>query len=237
MPFTILYIEDRRPDWNRLNESIVAHNATRVDPDFSIVRAETPEAAKPMLDLQYDAVIADVYFPASVKGRRVDRLADIVRLVREADGARGGRPTPIIAYTGEGRSVLQACLNVASELYDIWDKNTARPEYVVWRLTRLAREVSRDRPDALLQRLVRQMPEGASWHKQVQEMAMRYDAGWTERDQVASAGGAIVAVGQAFGLSAPVESMWDEIINWDPFVRAASASARGHARHLINVFG
>jgi len=120
---------------------------------------------------------------------------------------------------------------------DIWDKNTTSPKYVTWRLSNLALEVSRIRPDACLQRLIRTMRNGADWHENVKDMTIDYDSAWTEYDQIDRAGKAIRRISQDYyGTFEICDKMWEVMKVSDAIARSLSRKVRGHARHAINVF-
>jgi len=262
MSFAILYVEDREKDWYKVAKAVEQFNARlsseraihekvrnvetgeHLSPKLSgekllIERARNPEELREMLDLRFDVILADVRFKemvGDVQGE-ADRLNDIVRYVESWKKAQPeDRQLPIIAYTGTGKETLRRCLELKEKLYDIWDKNTASPDYVAWRLSRLAVDVARLRPDAKMQYILQQMDSGAQWHEHMIDMAKRYDAGWTERDQVERAGHAISGIAHQLGVWEQCDEMWSIMKKWEWLGRAASRGVRGHARHVINVF-
>lgn len=243
MSFNILYVENDQKVWNAVQEAFQQHRATVPSSRLQITWAETPEEMTSLvgnsLPLQFDVILADVFFDNLKTGKRdsVDRLDDIISFVRQSDkDEHPEKPMPIIAYTGRGQRALDAVLRRKEYLYDVWDKSTASAEYVVWRLSRLAVEMSHSRPDVTMQRLIRNMPTGAAWHDQVVDMAKQYHAGWTERDQVERAGVSIHNIAGLLGVWEVCKPMWQIMIDWEALSRAVSPRVRGHARHVINVF-
>ena len=241
MSFNILYVENKQEDWELVSAAVERHNAIARDEErLHVEWAQTPEELNAKLELHFDAILADVYYddPKAEITRDIDdRLDEIIRYV---DTWRLRQPLdrslPIIAYTGLGSEALRSCLRRKHKLYDIWDKNTALPEYISWRLSRLAIEVSRGRPDAKMQQLISEMTSGATWHDHVTAMARRYDSGWTERDQIERAGEEIGNIAHFIGVWDECQPMWDIIKSWEWLGRAVSSRVRGHARHVINVF-
>lgn len=241
MSFNILYVENRQKDWELVYAAVERHNASSRDEErLHIEWARNPEELNSKLELHFDAILADVYYD-DLKAEMVsdidDRLDEIISYVdRWRLRQPFDRSLPIIAYTGLGSEALRSCLRRRHKLYDIWDKNTALPEYISWRLSRLAIEVSRGRPDAKMQELIAEMPSAATWHEHVVDMAHRYDSGWTERDQIERAGEEIGHIAYAIGVWNECEPMWEAIKSWEWLGRAVSPRVRGHARHVINVF-
>lgn len=240
MSFNILYVENDDKDWEPVALAVEELNGKLVGEKLVIERARTPEELRRKLDLKFDVVLADVYYddPRAEDGQDIaDRIDDIIRFVEEWRFAQPeDRQLPVIAYTAWGEDALRRCLGMKDSLYDIWDKNTAIPEYVAWRLSRLAVEVVRNRPDARMQKLLREMRGGASWHSNVLDMARRYDAGWTERDQVERVGKAIGDIAHKLGVWDQCEPMWKVMLGWEWLGRGASRQMRGHCRHVVNVF-
>ena len=193
-----------------------------------------------MLAPEHDLVLADVWFGRGADGstKPRDRLDDIIDIVRSRSLEFGlERPIPIIAYTGRGPSALKDCIRRRSHLFDIWDKQTASPIYVTWRLAQLAAELSRIRPDALMQRLIRQMNSNVPWHHRVIDMTKRYNSAWTESDQIERVGATIQDIAHDLRVwNSPCQAMWGVMQKWESVSRATSYKARGHARHVINVF-
>jgi len=238
MTFTIAYVEDRKTDWTNLNNAIIALNKGSASDALQLIRAATPESLGEVLRStpDIDLVLADVYF-SKPNGGDSDRLSDIITAVRHHEHERtDGRPVPIIAYTGMGLQVLRACLARSPDLYDIWDKSTAKPDYVAWRLSRIAEEIQRAYPDSRMAQLVSLMSNGASWHSHVVGMTQRYGAGATETDQLARVAGMINAIAAELGISAEGKRLWSAMMRWEPLSRASHGGIRGHARHVINVF-
>src|ERR1043166_2538213 len=189
MNLNLIYVEDVNRDYERIEKAIDAHNKQGGDIQLSMTRAKFPEDVAPLLHLDTDLILADVFFDKSKRGTApINRIEDIVKIVRQWEEKYGiPRPIPIVAYTGWSDS-LKELLEHRKQLFDIWDKSTASPEYVAWRLSELAITLARFQPDSLIQRLIISMPSGANWHKHVVQMAKDYASGWTESDQIHRAG-------------------------------------------------
>jgi hypothetical protein len=249
MSFNVLFVEDTERDWQDIETAIAEVNKRSKEEaqdhpskwprfgDLRIDRARNPSQIEEKLDLRFDLVLADVYF-ANEAGVESNCLKTIIEIIRRYDKKKGGRPMPIVAYTHRGKEALEECLEHWADLYDIWDKGMASPEYVAWRLGKLAEELTRIRPDALLQRLIRDMPDdiGLPWHKNVKEMARKYDSGWSERDQIQRCGDSINAIADKLQIYSACSKLWEVMIAWEYLSRAVSRTIRGHARHVINVF-
>jgi hypothetical protein len=237
MSFDILYVEDDHLDWKNLSESIKESKSHRTQ--LVLKWVSDPRELERKLSLSTRLILADVYFPSTSdpKSKKIDKLDQIITIVEEWNEKQGrGRPVPIIAYTSRGKKALENCLRRRKHLYDIWDKSSASPEYAAWRLFELSKELSRFQPDARTQQLIQQMKVGASWHKHVVEMTKKYDAGWTEYDQIERAGASIKDIAFHLGVWGQCEPLWQAMIDWEPLSRAVSRKTRGHARHVINVF-
>ncbi|UCH92510.1 MAG: hypothetical protein JSV88_19745 [Candidatus Aminicenantes bacterium] len=240
MSFYILYIEDESKDWINLEKAVKSYNKKKPPPteQIYIERVENPEELEKKMNHRIDIILADMLFWDSKAEREENRLLEIVKKVKDwVKKNDAGRPIPIIAYTIQGEEALQ--LEAKEDLYDIWDKKTAPPEYVTWRLSNLSRELSRIRPDALIQTKIRtdiNLSDCVSWHMHVLDMIRRYDEGWTERDQIERAGNSIQTIAQKLNSWEDCQPMWDVVTKWELFGRAVSRRARGHARHVINVF-
>ncbi len=244
MSFKILYVEDHAPYAERVAKAIspdpVGADKAAGSPSesrpLSLKVIPKPEQLPEELKANYDLLLADLLFPDET-GEEVNRLDDIIRFAQEWSKANQfERPLPIIAYTRREKGALDYCLQRRDALFDIWDKASASPPYAAWRLTRLAVELARVRPDALLERLIRTMPPGASWHAHVREMALRYGNGWTEADQIEQAGRCILDIASELDVFNACKTYWGAMSDWEPLGRAVSRRARGHARHVINVF-
>lgn len=238
MNLNFIYVEDANPDYERIERAINAHNTQDGGIQLVMSRAPFPEDISSSLHPGIDLILADVFFDRS--GRQahpVNRLEDIIKSVRNWEKENGmPRPIPIVAYTGWSDS-LKGLLANRKELFDIWDKSAASPEYVAWRLSELTIALARFQPDSLIQRLVISMSSGASWHKHVVQMAKGYAAGWTESDQIVQAGQSVEAIAHELKVfDDPCQEMWKAITTWEPISRATSKAVRGHARHVINVF-
>jgi len=236
MSFKILYIEDETAYSEKVERAIIDNKAGNISRSVTIKSIASPDQLLTELDEQYDLVLADVFFRNS-SGEEPPQLGKIIDLVKEWSSANElEKPLPIIAYTRREKGGLDICLEHRKALFDIWDKSSASPPYVAWRMTRIASEVARSRPDALLQRLIRQMPHGARWHSHVVKMTQAYSSGWTESDQIDRVKASIGAIGMDLGVSPQCKTLWEIMQSWEPLSRAVSETARGHARHVLNVF-
>ena len=238
MSFNILYVENSTEDYNDLLKYINEYNEENTDRlSLSIENAENPDELKHKLNIRHRIVLADIYYDNPETGEldSVNLLNEIKRIVQKwSDNNNEGRAIPIIAFSR--RRTQKQTLADKEGLFDIWDKNTASYEYVVWRLSELAQEMSRVQPDSHLQYLIRNMTTGPSWHEQVKTMAQKYNAGWTEYDQIDKAGVSIVEIAQKFNTGTQCEEMWKIMTQWEALGRAVSPNNRGHSRHVINVF-
>lgn len=240
MSFNVLYIDNDTRDLKNIREAIKQQNSEIGYEALFLIAKESPEELECNDILESDIVISDVYFddPKTKERDSLNRLNDIIDKIENCCRNEGmENVVPVIAYTGKGKRALEECLEVSDRLYDIWDKQTAGGSYVAWRLTKLSKEMVRLRPDALLQRKIRRMEEGAAWHQHVTEMAKAYGNGWTERDQADRAGEYISKIANEFGVREACHPLWNEVMQcWEPIERAAFSGTRGHARHVINVF-
>ncbi len=237
MSFYILYIEDNPKHYSKLDKAISEYNEKdhRSSEKIELAWARNLDELKNKLNHQIDIVLADMYLEPG-PGDKGNRLREVIADVKEWCENNGvGRTIPIIAYTVDGSDAFKN----RKYLYDIWDKNTASVDYVTWRLSELSKEVTRMRPDALMQRLIRtdvdESPQ-VNWHKHVIDMVERYDKGWTEADQIEGAGKAIENIANQLDSWEPISGMWNVVKNWEFLGRAVSERVRGHARHAINVF-
>jgi len=238
MSFNILYVENSKEDYSDIFSQIEKYNEDNDDRlPLSVENATDPEDLKEKLDIRHSIVLADLYYDDQATGVKdsVNRLNDIKRIVQEwSDKNNSGRPVPLIAFSR--RQEQKQTLSEKDGLFDIWDKNTLSPEYVVWRLSKLAKEMSHVQPDSHLQYLIRKMINGPQWHDHVITMAKKYNAGWTEFDQIDRAGGIIEEIAKEFNTITECREMWDVMTRWESFGRAISPQTRGHSRHVINVF-
>jgi len=230
----VIYVENDDRDFTGVADALKA-TGIRITLD----RAKSPEELVSVLRVPVDLVIADVLLddPATAAPDGKDRLREVIDTVRrwEDEKASGWR-VPIIAYTGREKGTMESCIRESDRLYDILDKNSATYEYVAWRLTKLETELARLRPDRTMQLLIRQMRSTVSWHPSVVRMAEEYAQGSNEHEQIARAGDLITEISTGFGTNAECESMWATISQWEWLERAVVEGARGHARHLVNVF-
>ncbi|MDQ1354263.1 MAG: hypothetical protein QG657_4572 [Acidobacteriota bacterium] len=235
MSFNILYIEDNPKDWKRLQNAIDEHNRMSLPEKITLNWAKDTVELEKILDHTIDIILADMFLTPSPYDKG-DRLRDVINIVnRWCDKNEAGRPIPVIAYTVGGEDAFKN----KNDLYDIWDKNTTSVEYVTWRLSNLSKELTRIRPDALIQIKIRTEIDKAnavSWHGDVLDMIKRYDKGWTEADQIERTGKAIENIAQRLNVWASIRPMWNVVKNGEFLWRAVSPYARGHARHAINVF-
>lgn len=201
------------------NKTVVAESRPL---DIKVI--DRPERLADELKHNYDLLLADCLFP-DVSGEDKHRLGDIINIAEEWRLANQlERPLPIIAYTRREKQSLDDCLAQRGALFDIWDKASASPPYVAWRLSRLAVELSRTRPDTLLERLIQNMTSGARWHGHVRDMARRYSNGWTEADQIEQAGKCILDIASVLEVSSACKSYWTAMSAWESLGRAVSGS-------------
>lgn len=242
MSFNILYVEDALKDWESLEKAIREHNEKSSEsPDkIDLTWARYPKELKEKLNHRVDIILADMSFYNPESEEYDNCLIEIINIVKKwEDENDTSRPLPIIAYTINGQKALQSSLKEKKDLFDIWDKSTASPEYVTWRLSKLSIELSRIRPDALMQTLIQtdiDENKRVRWHSHVLDMVKRYDEGWTEREQIEKAGKAIQNIAEELNVWDAVEPLWAVVTKWEFLGRAVSRRARGHARHAINVF-
>lgn len=238
MSFNILYVENDDDDYEEILHHINEYNKEKEDRlPLRLERARDPDELENKLDVRHRIVLADIYYdnPNTGKIDADNRLNDIKRIVENwSEQKNGGRSIPLIAFSR--RETQEATLADSDELFDIWDKNTASPRYVTWRLANLAQEMSRSQPDSYLQCLIRNMDNGPSWHDQVKQMAQKYNSGWTEFDQIDKAGTIITEIAQKLSTGTQCEEMWKIMTEWEALGRAISPNTRGHSRHVINVF-
>lgn len=231
--YDVIYVEDDPQDWKKLDKAVKERNKTAKSIPLRVKWAQSPEKLEGLLSLSTRLVLADVYFGSEDK----ERLGDIIKYVQSWSAKEGAtRPLPIIAYTGRGEDALEFCLGHKKDLYDIWDKSSASSEYAAWRLSEISKELSRIRPDALTQRLIREMKPHVGWHSHVVDMTKRYDTGWSEHDQIQRAGVAIENIADELEVWDQCGPMWNAMIDWEGLSRAVSTKTRGHSRHVINVF-
>ncbi|MFP7755730.1 hypothetical protein ACLG6S_13975 [Thermodesulfobacteriota bacterium B35] len=190
---------------------------------------------------KYDIILADIFIPYQKNNGTDNYLEHILNHVeRWSQENNAGRLLPVIAYSGRDSQGKVIGSSNRDRLYDIWDKNANSPEYVVWRLFKLAQELYKNRPDTYLQRLIREIEPcwDIAWHDSVQEMAIEYHSGLTEADQIIKAGVKIKDIAEKIDLDFWRQSkkFWDVMERWEPLSRAITPNVRGHARHVINVF-
>lgn len=237
MSFNVLYVEDDATDWDLINRQIIAYNSKRSPESerISIEWANSPSQMKQLLKPDTNLILTDVFF-RDTKNKNINKLNAIIKCINEwAKTNKTDKTIPIIAYTG-GPDGLNACLKLKRSLYDIWNKDSATPEYVAWRLSIISDKLSRFGPDSLLQRRISQIAQGASWHSFVLEMTKEYNSAWNEYDQIERAGNIVNNIADSFGIADECEIMWADMSKWEPLGRAAHSRIRGHCRHVINVF-
>jgi hypothetical protein len=234
MEFRFIYVDDEDSELQRIVDAALEYNEENPPVRLVCQAARDPDALRHLLKEDVDLVLTDVYW-GDPGTNRLKEIIDIVKLASAQLGLSSG--IPIVAFTCRGPAALRGCLEHQRDLFDIWDKGTASPAYVTWRLSQLAAELSRVRPDTLIQRLIRAMNQGARWHNHVVDMSVVYQKGLTERDQIERAGGAIGRIADDLRAWERVaEPLWKVMSRWEALSRAVSFAARGHARHVINVF-
>lgn len=245
MPLHVLYVEDREYDVELLERALESSNADK--PMWSKVhlkRIPHPSNLPDALSEQPDVVLADVYFQpkdTSPPEPETDHLNEIIQRVKQWDNKSPyGFPTPVIAYTSRGPSTLKKCLERGEALYDIWDKNSASPEYVAWRFQGLASELQRHRPDTTIQKLVSSIPSEfcPPWHHHMLNLIKSYGEGQTEYEQVKKCRDPLQSILNELDAkhSVALMALWDVLAESEPLLRAVAPKLRGIARHSINVF-
>lgn len=236
MALKIIYIEDDAKDRKAMKLAVQHWNKSSAGERLALTTIDSPALLAAELESKPDVVLADIKFPGS-DGELHDFLDSVLKQVANWSSANDLEvPIPVIAYTDKGKGLVEAWIARGMDLYDIWDKNYAKPPYVAWRLGRLAQDLANERPYARAAKIVTSLEQGASFHDRVVEMAVRYSQGMTERDQLKKAGSEILGIGQLLGVATEVDAMWNVMEEWEGLSRAASRAARGHARHVINVF-
>jgi len=235
MNFKFIYVDDDRKDRNRIKKAIAAHNRRRKTlVKLTLVEADDVASLRKKLKADIDLVLADVNFV--IGQNNVPRLKEILDAISTWSSNKRQSPIPVISYTGFAKGTLSVSLDERERLIDIWDKDSSSPEYITWRLAKIASDLSRLRPDTFLLRLIQQMKNGAKWHDLVKEMPVSYNIGNTEKDQIEGVGQLILKIGQRLAVREQVKEMWHVMSQWENLSRAVSATVRGHARHVVNVF-
>jgi hypothetical protein len=231
----VVYVEDTEDHFKDIRWALEHRKSTLAEPIIP-VHAPTPEDLKPEVLRSADVVLADVYFEE--KGEQRSRLKDIIDTVRrfEEAEARAGRTLriPVIAYTGRG--TLAECLQFRDELFDIWNKHTADPEYVAWRMEELATALARLRPDRFLQQVVRTCPATSPIAQHIPLMLQRYNERWNEANQIDQTGDVVEAILAERDMLEALGELWRTMATWEMLGRAVSRRMRGHARHVYNVY-
>lgn len=236
MTFRVIYVEDEPDDVKRVKTATATRRWTEMD--LEVVHVDDPSKLADALNWDVDLVLADVGFANAEKGDddRLSEILDAVRMASNPIGAPAGDATiPVIVYTQRTDDLEKLLHDRRRDLYDIWDKAVATPEYVAWRLGKVARELERIRPARLLQKLVAALAHGPSWHPIVKEMLAMYGTGWNEVDQISRCGESIKRIATTLGCP-DGETMWQQIADWELIDRAANRRVRGHARHALQVF-
>lgn len=238
MIFKILHIEDAEDFANLVECALEEKNKERSRRCFRIDTIKYPDELIQELDNRYDLILADVCFFDEVSEEQVDRLDEILNKVEQWNRLnKYEKPLPVIAYTTRQKTSLLRVLENSSRLYDIWDKTSASPDYVAWRITQIATDIMRIRPDSILINKILDMPNGASWHPTVKNMAFRYRNAWTEADQIERIGHEIKIIGYELKcVPDPVSHYLDVMKNWEFLGRSIQNKTRGHARHVANVY-
>ncbi len=234
MNFKFVYVDDDLDDRRRIREAVAEHNRQKSLVTLLMVDAEDVDDLRGKLTTDVDLVLADVNF--EIGTRQVAQLREIIEAVATWSSDNKQSSIPIISYTGFAKGTLMVSLKERVHLMDIWDKDSCSQEYVTWRLSKIAMDISRLRPDAYLLRLIQEMPEGAKWHDVVREMPISYNNGKTEKDQIEGVGRDIEKIGHRLNVGEQVNEMWQVMSQWENLSRAISATVRGHARHVVNVF-
>ena len=242
MALHVLYVEDREPEFDRLARVVGRLNEdlpvwSKVNLSYVKHPSELPAA----LSENPDVVLADVYFISKETEEETDHLDEIIQHVKNWDSKSPyGFPTPVIAYTGKGPTILKKCLKRKESLYDIWSKMSADENYVAWRFQRLAAELTRHRPDATIQRLITsmEMEYCPNWHQHVLNLVRSYGEGQTEYDQIRKCRDPLQSILDELSErnSASLIAFWTALTDSEPLLRAVNTKLRGIARHSINVF-
>jgi hypothetical protein len=237
MPFRILYLEDRAA--SRIIETI--HGGGWSGLDIEVVQEKKVENLAAQLKTGFDLLLADIGFP-NKEFKDVNRLNDILAKVAEhaaewrmENPELGLASLPVIVYTSRTEEVAQCLKEHRHKLYDIWDKSTASPEYVAWRLGVVARDVERRRPGRVLQQAIEKFKRAAPWHDLVLDMLRQYRSGRSEIDQIGRCGDFVGYIAGEIGCK-DGEAMWQTLAEWELLDRAADRRVRGHARHSLHVF-
>jgi hypothetical protein len=227
----IIYVEDATDSYDRIVRAVSGN------PSIRFCRAEMPEDISDVISFDIDMILADVYFRDKKTKEKSDRLLDIIAFVRswEKDN-EVTRHIPIIAYTRQGRAALDNCLEKRDELFDIWDKKTADPAYVAWRLDKMLLEISRFRPDKYLQGLIRSLKVEGEFHEKIVSMTKKYDEGIGEINQINRIQETLDDIIDLLGLGNDVREKWNALVAWDFTGKSIIREMRGCCRHVINVF-
>ena len=242
MALHVLYIEDREGEFDLLKKVVDENNENLPIWSKVILSPVNHPSELPKALVQHpDVVLADVYFPSVDGPKEKDYLDEIIQHVKEWDGkSPHGFPTPVIAYTGKGRPVLENCLKRRGSLYDIWDKMSADVNYVAWRFQRLAAELPRYRPDATIQKLIAGMESSCcpKWHQHVLNLVRSYGEGQTEYEQIRKCRDPLQSILNEVNArhSASLMALWVALADSEPLLRSVAPKLRGIARHSINVF-
>jgi hypothetical protein len=239
MPFRVLYLEDR--DASLIIKTI--EDGVWSGPDIKVFQEEKVENLPTRLKEGFDLLLADIGFPAE-EYKDDNRLSDILAHVSEHSAEwRKNNPElglaslPVIVYTSLTEDIAECLTEHRHRLYDIWDKSTASPEYVAWRVGVVARDVERHRPGRALQQAIGQLKEAAPWHDRVLYMLRQYRSAWSELDQIQRCGEMVEYIAAQIGCDhSDGEAMWKALAEWELIDRAADRRVRGHARHSLHVF-
>jgi hypothetical protein len=234
MKFRFVYVDDDPEDKRLIEKAVNAYNENPGQVSLCMTLAEDVDAMRKCLSKDIDLVLADVNY--EIGGQQIDRLSEIIDAVKAWTIGANHSSIPIIAYTGYGAASLRASLERKKQLFDIWDKDSCSGEYVTWRLSKMANELSRLRPDTFLLRLIQEMRHGSRWHDVVIQMPISYNIGKTESAQIEEVGQDIEKIAQRLHVLDQVGEMWKVMRDWEMLSRAVSPTVRGHARHVVNVF-
>ena len=237
MPFRILYLEDR--DATLIVDAI--HRGDWSGPDIRVIQEEKVENLPRQLKSGFDLLLADIGFPIK-GGKDENRLDEILAAVAEhaAEWRRnnpevGLASLPVIVYTSRKEDIEDCLKQYRHRLYDIWDKATASPEYVAWRVGVVARDVERRRPGRALQQSIEKLNPAVPWHDRVLRMLRQYRSAWSELDQIQRCGDTVKEIAAEIGCEDGTD-MWRALYEWELLDRAADRRVRGHGRHSLHVF-
>lgn len=245
MSFRVLVVDDFPPAFDSIKSELErSEEDSRRDGGLELDRSLSPEDAASRVKEDFDLVLADLDFdrspntspPKRISLGRITALFDAIKAFRKQPGRQAS--SPVIVWSDYSAQMMTELQPYQELLYDIWDKSTALPTYVAWRLRRVAQELRSQRPTRVLLRELEGLPRCGGFHDNVVRMAKEYSSETNEWGQLVKAGEVIKDIGHSFGVveGEVVEKLWDVIVKWEPLGRAANPAIRGHARHLVNVY-